>query len=304
MVWLTMQSEILQPSKAKGSMEKATNIHNQTEDLRLIDVLTWTSQRKLPLFLFTFLSSLIAGIVSFMLPPVYHATAILQPVSQAGETGASLNRGNLSNLAGVVLGGSQAVDNTTVTMAYMRSNKVIRDFIEREGLLQHFFPQQWDDAQQKWRDQKPSLGTAVKIFNKRVVVTEGKDGLITLTVKWDDPLVAQKISEKFIARINQLRRDEALKTGEQNLVYLYARIKQEPLQELRGTISELVGKEMRTQMQAQGPNDYALKVIDPPFAPEFKSSPKEILNIILGAVFGLAFGVIALLIRQSTKAKI
>ncbi|MDA5192502.1 hypothetical protein [Govanella unica] len=193
-------------------------------------------------------------------------------------------------------------DDTTVTLAQMRSSSVILDFIKDESLLPDLYPRMWDQKTQSWKDKKPSLERAALKFAQRVTAAKDKDGLITVTASWNSAANAQAVVQKFIARINKLRRDQARLEAERNLEYLYARLREEPTLELRNTVSSMIAKEMRTIMRTENPSDYSLKIIDPPLIPEFRSSPKRALLVLLGAIFGFAAGVISLLIRQSLRA--
>lgn len=286
----------MQPSNQPSELNYTT-----PPSIGLAEVLVWFNKSKWLLIAFSLAAAITAGIVSYFIPPTYESKAVLQPVTLS-ETGQGIG-GRLGGLAGV-LGGGGVVDDTTVTLALFRSKNLIQHFIEEEKLLPDLFPERWDEATQTWKENTPpSQDVAVRIFSGQVTAVKNKDGLIDVSVRWNSAEKAQSIAQKFVKKIDNSRRLQAKREAERNLEYLYNRLRGEQTHELRNNISMMIAKEMHTVMRAESPSDYALKMIDPPLVPEFRSSPKRTLLVIFGAIFGFAAGIITVFIRQSLRNK-
>ena len=74
-------------------------------------------------------------------------------------------------------------------------------------------------------------------------------------------------------------------------------------QGLRTTINALISKQLNEKMMASIKDDYLLSIIDPPIAPEIKSSPKRAIICILITIFGGLVSLIAALINHNRNKK-
>jgi uncharacterized protein involved in exopolysaccharide biosynthesis len=268
------------------------------------DVIRWLLRHKIALFICLFLAGAITAGYSLTIPRSYHAVAMLRLVTPAENQSPLAGSGlaSLGGIAGTLLGTNLPTDDTAVTLAYLRSNSFARSFVEEAGLLRELYADQWDAVRNSWIGEPPSLNRAATSFLSHIEVTQDNEGLVTLEVIWSSPERAREIAELLIARVNQIRREEALKRAKGNFDYLTNRLQREPVQEMRTTIANMASRELTLLMLAEGPGSYALEGIGPVFAPETPVGPRRRLMTIVGAIAGFCGCVIFLLLRQALRA--
>ena len=271
-------------------------------DFGPVDVIRWFWRHKIALFLCTFLAGATTAGYSLTLPRSYQAVAMLRLVTPP-ETQSPLNSalGGLGGLAGQFLGANMPTDDTAVTLAYLRSPSFAREFIEANNLMPELYPTQWDAAQNRWIEAPPLLDRGASRFLTRVTTEQDAEGLVRLAVVWSSPERAREIAEMLIARINQLRRDQALEKAKGNFDYLTQRLAREPVQEMRATIANMASRELTLLMLAQGPSNYALEEIGSVFSPDVPFGPRRRVMTMVGAVVGFCLCAIFLLLRQAVK---
>lgn len=269
-------------------------------DVGPLDVIRWFWRHKIALFLCTFLAAAATAGYSLTLARTYHAVVTLRLVTPP-ENQQTLNSalGGLGGLAGQFFGANLATNDTAVTLAYLRSPSFAREFIEANNLMPELYPTRWDAAQNRWIGEPPLLNQAASGFLNRITTEQDAEGLVDLEVVWSSPQRAREIAELLIARINQLRRDQALEKAKGNFDYLTQRLAREPVQEMRATIANMASRELTLLMLAQGPSNYALEEIGSVFAPEIPVGPRRRLMTMVGAVVGFSLCVIFLLLRQA-----
>lgn len=277
------------------------------QQVRPVDVMRWFYRYKWFLLACAVGMGTVAALYSLTLARTYQASALLRPVvaPNIAPSGSSLGGalgGALGGLAGAVLGPGQMVaSDATVTVTYMKSMDFARAFLQHENLLPEFYPGRWDAAHKTWKGPPPPLDDAARNFLARITVEQQVDGLVKLDVLWGRPREAVAIAQKLIAQVNQWRQEQALRRSSRNLGYLENRLRAEPVQEMRLTIANLASTELTRIMLAQGPGDYALETVSPPYAPEYAFAPQRKLYALVGAVFGFAAGAMFLLIRQALR---
>ncbi len=152
----------------------------------------------------TFAATVIAVIVSLMLPNIYRAEALLAPNDQEGAGGLSAlaaQYGGLANLAGINLGGG-AADKTALGLEVLKSRKFIFDFVEQHDILVPLMaaegwepksgelkidPDDYDVAKSRWsrnvsfpKKTVPSLQEAYVQFMKYFSVSHDKKRALSL----------------------------------------------------------------------------------------------------------------------------
>lgn len=274
-------------------------------DLMQIGAALWRGRSLIALITFLVVGPSLA--YAFLAAPVYRAEAVLIPNERENSQGLPAGMSGLAGLAGINIGSSV---NTTEVVATLRSRVFIEEFINDEKLLPMLFASDWDAVNESWNgddpEDWPDIRDAVKLFDEeiRFVDESSTAGLVTLAIEWTDAeLVAQWV-DKLITRVNERLRARDIRNSEQRLTYLNAQLQQANLVELRLAISRLVESEIQTITLAQAEAEYAFKTIDPPRVPIEPVAPMRILIAVLSTVFGLFFGVFAVLLRAAIKRPI
>jgi uncharacterized protein involved in exopolysaccharide biosynthesis len=232
---------------------------------------------------------------AFVMPPQYLATAVVSPVAREsgqglGGLGSALSEvGGLASLVGVNLsagGGARAE-----SLATLESEALTERYVKENNLLPVLFWREWNAQKQVWKtsDPKkvPTLWKANQFFKGiRRVSEEKKTGLTTVSVEWKDPQLAAKWANDLVRLTNDQLRARAIREAENNIAYLNDQAEKTRTIEVKQNIYTLLQSEIRKAMLAQGTQEYALRVVDPAFAPEKPSSPKRALWALSGFLIG------------------
>lgn len=244
---------------------------------------------------------MVAGLV---VAKKYEAEVVLTPASDEGGVGrlgalgalASQYSG-LASLAGFSFSGSSKKEEA---VAVLQSDLVTRKYIQENHLLPVLYPKLWDPATKSWTtedpEKVPTLWKASQLFKKRVrtVVNDSKSGLITLTIRWTDPVLAAQWANDLVKLTNEYLRDKTIREAERNIIYLNEQASKTNIVGAQQAIYALLQEEMNKEMLARGRIEYALKVIDPAAVPEKPSSHGALFLGMLG--FGMGCFIAVLLV--------
>jgi uncharacterized protein involved in exopolysaccharide biosynthesis len=239
---------------------------------------------------------LIAVALALTTDPVFRAEVV---VTEASETGMgspgslAAQLGGLASLAGVNIG--QANDEGQTAQAVLESRRVAEEFIRRHSLLPELSK----------RAKNPTLWKAVTRFKQSIVSIrkDARRGTTTVGVEWNDPGVAARWANGYVALTNELVRDRALAEANRNIAYLNEQIQKTDVVELRKVMFNLVETETKKLMLANGRIEYAFQTVDPAVAPEVRIRPKRTLMVIIGGMLGGALGVAIALIHSGVNRR-
>jgi LPS O-antigen subunit length determinant protein (WzzB/FepE family) len=239
----------------------------------------------------------VAALVSLLMPSVYRAQVLVAPVQQGGSSAASLLQGQvggLAALAGIDLGG--AGDSRKEAFARLASAGFARDFIVTNELLPDLFPERWDAESGKWRPgvDVPSTADGVRRFTREVrsVAEDRKTGLVTLTVDWYEPELAERWANGSIDLANERLRVDAIAKSEQSIAFLNNELRKTDVLELRQAINRLIVAQLNNAMLASVQKDYAFRVVDAAVVPDRRFRPRRSVITVVGGLIG---GVVGLL---------
>jgi uncharacterized protein involved in exopolysaccharide biosynthesis len=275
------------------------------QEITLRDLFRILRVRGLFIATVSLLFALGAGIAAFVSPKWYEASIVLSPVatsasSALGSSGSAL--GGLAALAGISVAGDSK---KSESVAMLQSEGLTERYIEKNGLLQVIYRDDWDGVKQAWRnpEKHPTLWKANLYFKKslRTVSTDLKTGIITLTIKWKDPALAADWANGLVNMTNEVMRNKAIAESEKNMEYLTAEASKTNMVEARQAIYTILQGEINKSMLARGSSEYALKIIDPARTAEKQSSPIKSLWIIIGLFSGASLAIAATLIHSSWK---
>jgi len=237
---------------------------------------------------------------SFRIKPVFSADVLLAPVTQSGSGGgaslANSQFAGIASLAGISLPGGGSAQQEAI--ATLESRIMTNAFINDRNLLPELYEARWDQSAQRWKSDDPNkiptLWEATRYFDQkiRLVATDKKTGLVTMTIRWRDPVEAADWANDLVLRTNTYLRDKAIDRASKNLQFLQQQLEKTSILEVRQSIYRLMENEIKTLTLAQGATDYAFKVIDPAVVPRRKVSPKRMLFLLGGFAAGVLAGVI------------
>jgi uncharacterized protein involved in exopolysaccharide biosynthesis len=251
----------------------------------------------------------VAAAAAWLAPKTYKASVVLLPVSEngGGPFGEGVNAlvsqfGGLASLVGI-----SAKDDSkkSESIAVLQSEILTEHYIKDNKLLEVLYFKKWDAPNKRWRsadpDDIPSLWEANSFFKRKVrsVSTETKTGLVTLTIRWKDPLLAAEWANGIVEYANDYLRTKAIDDSERNIAYLNEAAAKTDVVGVKQVIFGLMQAEINREMLARGNEEYAFKVIDPAIPPERPAFPNKPVFIGVGFLVGLvmslafAFGRVA-----------
>jgi uncharacterized protein involved in exopolysaccharide biosynthesis len=239
--------------------------------------------------------AVVAGIVGWVMPPEYKATTILSPVTNTsggggmgamGALGGAV--GGLASLAGLSVG---ADSKKAEFVAVLQSEALTEKYISENNLLPILFRKQWDAGAGTWKikdpNKQPTLWKANRFFKSvRTVTTDSKTSLVTLSIEWTDPKLAQTWANGLVRLTNDYLRDQAVREAERNIAYLNDQASKTDTLGVKQAIYTIMQTEINKAMLARGNDEYALKVIDPAFTPERPSSLGTVAWTVIGLLVG------------------
>lgn len=254
--------------------------------------------------------ALAAGLVAKMLPKQYLAAIVVSPVTEdpsgklGGLSSVLSDVSGLSALGGVSLGGSSQKGEY---VAVLQSEALTEDYIRSKGLLQVLYSKLWDPVTQKWTvsniRKQPTVWKANQLFKKgiRTVIVDNRTGLVTMTIKWTDPIAAATWANDLVRLTNDYLRKKAIAESETHIAYLGEQASKTDVVGVKQAIYSILQSEINKEMIARGREEYALRVIDPAFPPEMATSPIATLWAVIGMVVGSMICTVVVYVRLARK---
>lgn len=283
-----------------------TTASNDTEkDITLRDLIADTVSARY----YILVTMLVLAVGGFVLGLVkvkeYQAQIVVAPVASSSGSGGGIGAlasqyGDLASLAGV---SSPAASKKNESVAVLQSELLTETYIKDHNLLPVLHVDSWLTPIGKLigHQRRPlTLWQANQFFKKniRTVRDDKLTGMIFVTITWTDPAVAAQWANDLVSLTNSYLRDKAIREAERNIGYLNEQAAKTNIIEARQAVFALLKDEINNEMVAKGREDYALKVIDPAFAPEKPSSFGALVLAIFGLIIGLVLSLLGVLLRR------
>jgi uncharacterized protein involved in exopolysaccharide biosynthesis len=284
----------------------------KSEEISVRELYGLLARQKWLIISLTAAVSIAALVAALILPKQYRATAVLAPVaenSSAGSVGSlSGMLSQIGGLASLVGLSSRTNQDEAEDVATLESESLTQRYIRDNNLLPILFAKDWNARTGNWRTTDPrdvpTLWKANRFFQLKVrsVTEDTKTGLIRVTITWTDPRLAAQWANGIVDVTNDYLRNKAIQEADRDIAYLEGQAQQTPILEVKQGVYTLIQQEIASAMIAQGKREYALKVIDPAFAPERPSSPLPYLWTLGGFICGLFVSLGAVILRASWNA--
>jgi len=283
-----------------------------TQEVTFSDVLLELWRRKWIVLLVSVLVGVAAGLVAKVLPKQYVASIVVSPVSEdaggkLGAIGSVLSEvGGLdSSLGGLSLGGATQKGEY---VAVLQSEALTEDYIRSKGLLQVLYAKLWDPVAKKWTvhdvKKQPTVWKANRTFKKyiRTVLTDNHTGLVTMSIKWTDPVAAATWANDLVKLTNDYLRKKAIDEAERSIAYLSEQASRTDVVGVKQAIFSILESEINKETLARGREEFALRVVDPAVPPEMATSPVASLWAIAGLIGALMASTLVIYFILARKA--
>ena len=261
-----------------------------------IDILRYFSilrKRALLILILSLTGLALALGLSYLLEDKYQAKAVISPVKEGSGAsgGVAVLVQQLESVPGMSL---STPSSSTEILALLNSNMLRKKTIEKYDLLPVIFSRRWDKEKKDWAQGKkrPSVHDGLRSLEKILSIRHSpKDN--TITSELENPLDAAMLLDKLLGILNAHLSDEARRIAQSNKNYLESQLKYTADPLIRQNIYALIAQQIESSMMAGVMENFAFKVIDPPEAPDRRSSPRR--QFIAAAGFAISLSVAIIL---------
>lgn len=180
-------------------------------------------KRKFVILLIVLLGTAATAVLTFRMPNVYKAQAVLMPVG--GDKGGNLpvlvaQMGLEGMLGG--LGGRSSSSQQLMTILKSRTFK--ERMIQNHGLLQVFYKNLWDERVKKWKTEDPKgvpkMEDAVNRLQSLVSFPDDADLVITINVRSEDPTFAADLANAYVKELTDYIKENAFTSSKRNRIFI------------------------------------------------------------------------------------
>ncbi len=242
--------------------------------------------------LFSLVPGVIAMAITWRMPNIYQATAVVTPVTEEGKQNPTL--GALAAIGGIATGPAKVDDLETL----FRSNDLTVRVFRKYNLWPIVLGDRYDPASGKmkvgWLEalstgekgpRPPGYWDAVRSARKRMILTVNKKAG-ALSLSFDSPSAegSADIVRHYLEEGKSRLQEEALERAGRNKKFLEEQLGKTSDLLSRDRLYALYGQEMEREMLARNREQFGFKVIDFPEPPDRKARPQRLLIALLTAL--------------------
>tara|TARA_B100001250_G_scaffold84532_1_gene69882 strand:+ start:24097 stop:24945 length:849 start_codon:yes stop_codon:yes gene_type:complete len=271
------------------------------EEVSFKELIYYFWSNKKIIFSVTFLSGLLAIVISLSIPPTFTSTITLVPIEEEGGAAAGELMDQLggTSIAGISIPRTSN-NKIDVIIAEITSREFAEKYIKEFNLYKDLYPDLWDTKEDKWKDNEeiPSSYFIQKKFRDSYsVIKDPRTSLVYLTVRWGDPKIATEIANGLVESYESYTRIDSINLAERKIGYLEKEIGKTDLVGVKTVLYNLIERELRSKLIANTSESLAFKVIDPAYEPEIRSWPARKFITVLGTFLGFLASTIFILLR-------
>jgi len=260
------------------------NSEQKDTSLTVMELFLVIRKNYLFIFLVAILGFVISASYSLMVTPIYASTALIATNSSDDQGSNSLSS-SISGLPGLsgLLSTSGSVSRSEFAYQKLISKEFFKILYMDDKFIAEFF------------DSKPHFQKGYEDFHRIhfIVSFNRKSGLTNLILKNKSAEVAAKSLNRIIVEVNDYVKEEEKQEAEDSLAYLKLRLSETSIIEVQKVIAALIQQTLQKLMLTEVTDEYLFEVIDEPFVPNYRFSPKRTQLTIIGTV---SFGLFALII--------
>jgi uncharacterized protein involved in exopolysaccharide biosynthesis len=254
-----------------------------SDEINLLDYINVITKHKRLIIVIIAFSVIVTGIVSFLLPKIYEAKAVIIPVNPPNERPEGM--GSIAMQFGI---STPPTLNTAEIVSLLKSNILMEKVIKRYNLITVFFGK---ELKEKTEAEKIWDGIRYLKENIYKVKDNKKEGIIELAAEFKEPKTSANILNYILTELTDYMSSEAKRVAETNKEYLESLIDKNADPLIRQKIYSLIANQIETSMLAEVKENFAFKIIDPPKVPDKKIKPRIAMNIIVSFFISLFAGV-------------
>ena len=287
-------------------------------ELNLFDLFKILWVGKWRIIVFTSLGAIYSVQYALSLPNIYQSESLLTPASQELSSNGS-QLGGFTSMLGLPFGSSSG-SNLEIALETSVSLDFLKKFNEKRNIDHYliavqdydlasdkltFDSQMYDHLKDEWvreasfsKKVNPSAQEIHRAFKNNFKFSrDTKTGLIKFSFQHQSPHVAKKILTWVIFDLNEYVKKREQKEAKDSIEYLKVKIQEAEISEIRSALSNLIQQQTKKVMLGEISDEYVLKVIDSPYAPEVKVLPsRATICIVITLLAGLLSSILVILL--------
>ena len=271
------------------------------EDIKISELLKVFYDQKKAIFVFVFLSSLIAAIYSLTITPIFRSEVLLISTEQSNGAGMSGLAG-LGALAGIQIDSDNNLNSSETIMAILESRTFSDSYVQEKNLMPILFANDWDPDKGQWKDSSniPNMWDAYGEMKKILSVSKDrKTSLVTLSVEWSDPNLAAEWANDAVRKINDYMRLDIIEESKKSISFLEEQLAKTNSAKTESLLYEMIQEQTNRAMLATIRNEYSFKIIDKAVPAQKRIKPHRKVIVVYGFALGLFLGIAFVLLRNS-----
>jgi len=250
--------------------------------------------------------SLVGLIYALVATSLFRADVVIISNQEEGESLVNLSKqySTLASIAGVNVGSAGVVDKTDRSLAILTSRSFLEEFVQKQDLRKKLFPKAWNQEKNKWDGGEPTAAQTYELLISNIVDVDvdRRTNLITLSVIWNDPILAADWANQIIKDLNKKIREQEVKEYQKSINFIQEQLNNSTSSaSLETVMFNLIEELTKKIMIANVREEYAFKIIDPAVVPEKKYAPSKRNIVIISFIVGLFISVFSIAIITSGK---
>jgi len=263
-------------------------VPQQDDEIRLLDYLIVLLKHKRLIIGIVAITVVTTGIISFLMPKIYEANAVIAPVTQRS---APSGMGALATQFGISV---PLPDNVAETVNLLKSKILMEKIIKNNNLLPILLeknPEGKTENERIWMGIR-ALNGITKVNHKQ------RDNVIELSVQFRDPKIATDIVSYYLTELTEHMSGEAKRVALTNKKYLESELNATSDPFIKTRVYNLIAQQIETAMLAEAKENFAFKVLDPPKVPDTRIKPKRRLMVMISFVTSLFAGIFIAFLKE------
>jgi uncharacterized protein involved in exopolysaccharide biosynthesis len=248
----------------------------EEDEISLLDLLITLTKHKALILCITFFAGVIAVFYSLQMPNIYKSEATIAP--REGEKSSSSALSALGGLGGIVaeglgLGGGGSLKKLDLVL---NSRNLTARVIEKYKLMPILFSNLWDQNKKLWKiEDPPTLQDGCKAMKSILIVNvDSTNGTLELGIEHEDPQIAKKFVEYYLAELSEALREEVLRDAAENMRFFNEQLERTDDPLMKEKIYSMLAREIEKDTFARAQKYYSFIVLDPPIVPDLNKRIK------------------------------
>jgi uncharacterized protein involved in exopolysaccharide biosynthesis len=236
----------------------------------------------------------------------YSETLVTSQISSKTDMGIGSSSGGLSSVIGFNIGQSQSnATDFQIALELIKSRQFVLNFAEKYNLVPILFANKnfdpieniivFDSSKYKEETDELLIDISKSLIYSTIINSlniSKKDAFYSIGFSSISPLLSKQILDNLIYEINESIRSRNLSETQNTYEYLISKSNEMLDLSTKNIVNKLIEEQLKNMALINSSSEYVIRVVDPSYLPEFKSSPNRLYFIMFGVIFGFIFGLL------------